>query len=75
MITTRKPAMRLYVDKARPEHWIVRDGEGRFWAVPPGQDAWTMREPFQPGEDAELEAVPGHYLHMLDIPSAESSGG
>ena len=69
MITTRKPAMSLYVDKDRPEHWIVRDCEGRFWVVPPGQDAWTKREPFQPSEDAELETVPGHYLYMLGITS------
>jgi hypothetical protein len=69
MITTRKPAMSLYVDKDRREHWIVRDREGLFWIVPPGEDAWTKREPFCPSEDAELEAVPGHYLYMLGITS------
>jgi hypothetical protein len=69
MITTRKPVMSLYVDKARPEYWIVRDREGLFWIVPPGEDAWSKRERFHPSEDAELEAVPGHYLYMLGITS------
>jgi hypothetical protein len=69
MTATRKPAMSLYVDKVRPEHWIVCDREGRFWIVSPGQDAWAKREPFQPSEEAELESVPGHYLYMLGITS------
>ena len=43
MVTTRKPVMSLYVDKGCPEHWIVRDPEGRFWVVPPGDDAWMKR--------------------------------
>ena len=29
MLTIRKPIMSLYVDKGCPEHWIVRDPEGR----------------------------------------------
>jgi hypothetical protein len=68
MLTTRKPIMSLYVDKGCPEHWIVRDHEGRFWAIPPCDDAWEKREPFQPGEDAQLEPVPGHYMYMLGLP-------
>jgi hypothetical protein len=67
MIATRKPAMSLYVDKQHPECWIVRDREGRFWVVPPGEDAWARRELFHPGEEAELEPVPGHYLYMLGL--------
>jgi hypothetical protein len=67
MTSTRKPAMSLYVDKDRPEHWIVRDGEGQFWIVPPGEDAWTRREQFQPSDDVELQTVPGHYFYMLGI--------
>ena len=35
MLTTRKPVMSLYVDKGCPEHWIVRDREGRFWPSRP----------------------------------------
>ena len=68
MLTTRKPAMSLYVDKGCPAQWIVRDREGRFWIIPPGEGAWEKREPFHPGEDAELEPVPGHYIHMLGLP-------
>jgi hypothetical protein len=68
MITTRKPVMSLYVDKGCPEHWIVRDREGRFWVVPSGENAWEKREPFHPSEDAELEPVPGHYMYMLGLP-------
>ena len=68
MLITRKPVMGLYVDKGCPEHWIVRDREGRFWLIPPGENAWEKREPFHPGEDAELEPVPGHYIYMLGLP-------
>jgi hypothetical protein len=71
MNATRKPATSLYVFKKHREHWVVRDGEGRFWAVPPVANAWEQREPFEPGEDAELEPVPGHYLYLLDIPAFE----
>ena len=67
MVITRKLVMSLYVDKGCPEHWIVRDPEGRFWVVPPGEDGWTKREPFEPNEDAEIEPVPSHYLYLLDI--------
>lgn len=31
--------MSLDVDKGCPERWIVRDTEGQFWVVPPGEDA------------------------------------
>jgi hypothetical protein len=68
MTTNRKPAMSLYVAKGYPEHWVVRDGEGRFWVVPPGEDAWDRRQPFQPTGETELEAIPGHYMHMLGLP-------
>jgi hypothetical protein len=67
MTTTRKPGLALYVDKGRPEHWIVRDRDGRFWSVPPGENAWEKREPFQPDTAAELEPVPGHYLYLLGL--------
>ena len=68
MITIKKPVMSIYVDRGHPEHWIVRDREGRFWVVPPGEGAWAKREPFHPSEDADLEPVPGHYLYMLGLP-------
>lgn len=67
MTPTRKPAMSLYVDRECPERWIVRDREGRFWSVLPGEDAWTKREPFEPSSNACLEPVPGHYLALLGL--------
>ena len=68
MLTTRMPVMSLYVDRSYPEHWIVRDREGRFWVLPPGENAWERRRPYDPGDDAELEPVPGHYMYMLGLP-------
>ena len=68
MMTNSKPTMSLYVDRQCPDHWIVRDRDGLFWVVPPGENAWAKREPFEPCEDAELETVPGHYMHMLGLP-------
>jgi hypothetical protein len=68
MTTARKQAMSLYVDRGYPANWIVRDGDGRFWVVPPGEGGWERRRPFQPTDETELEAVPGHYLYMLGLP-------
>jgi hypothetical protein len=68
MTTIKKPVMSIYVDRRHPEHWIVRDREGRFWVVPPEEGAWAKREPLHPSEDADLEPVPGHYLYMLGMP-------
>lgn len=68
MITTRKPALSLYVDKGYPEHWIVRDREGCFWVLPPVENAWEKREPYLRSEDSELESVPSHYIYILGLP-------
>ncbi len=65
---TAKPVLGLFVDKARSEHWIVRDQQGQFWTVPPGENAWERRQPYQPTEQTELEPVPGHYVFMLGLP-------
>jgi hypothetical protein len=65
MIATEKMVVSLFVDKSCSEHWIVRDQHGRFWRVPPGDDAWERREPFEPTEETELEPIPGHYKYML----------
>ena len=40
MITTDKTVVGLYAAKACPEYWIVRDHQGRFWMVPPGENPW-----------------------------------
>jgi hypothetical protein len=69
-MTAREPRMMaIYVDRARPGHWIVRDREGRFWIVPPGEQPWDNRQPFEPIEDADLQPVPGHYGPMLGLPA------
>jgi hypothetical protein len=75
MITTRKPVMSLYVDRACPEQWVVRDREGQFWIVPPGENAWEKRQPFEPREDAKLEPVPRHYLYLIDVGESEEWPG
>ena len=58
----------LFVDRTRPEHWIVRDPDGNFWIVPPVDNAWDSRQPFTPTDETELELVPGHYKYMLNLP-------
>jgi hypothetical protein len=68
MIATEKPVVGLYVDKACPAHWIVRDHEGRFWMVPPGENGWQRRQPYQTTEETELESIPGHYKYALGLP-------
>ncbi len=68
MIAQSKLYLNLYVDRARPEQWVVRDHQGRFWRVPSGDDAWERRRPFVPTEETELEPVPGHYKYMLGLP-------
>ena len=59
---------RIFVDRSRTDHWIVRDPEGNFWIVPPVDNAWECRQPFYPTEQTDLEAVPGHYRAMLNLP-------
>jgi hypothetical protein len=68
MVMIQKRAVALYVDKARPQHRIVRHPEGNFWIVPPVETPWDNRQPFEPTEDLELELVPGHYKCMLGLP-------
>jgi hypothetical protein len=65
MMDTETPIVGLYVDRACPEHWIVRDQRGRFWRVPPGEGSWERRRPFQPTEETELEPIPTHYKYMI----------
>jgi hypothetical protein len=67
MMTLRRRLTALYVDRSS-QKWIVRDPDGNFWLVPSVDHAWDHRQPFQPTEETELEAVPGHYLDMLGLP-------
>jgi hypothetical protein len=58
----------LFVARSCPQHWIVRDPDGNFWILPPGEKPWEQRQPFHPTAETELEPVPGHYRYMLSLP-------
>lgn len=69
MITLGRTVTTLFVDRDS-QQWIVRDGEGNFWAVSHFHDnPWEQRQPFSPTEETELEQVPGHYKQMFGLPS------
>lgn len=67
MLTVHHPTMVLFVDRSS-QQWIVRDAEGRFWALSHSGDCWKNRQPFEPTEETELEMVPGHYKYFLGVP-------
>ena len=67
MLAVRKPMDALFVDRTN-QQWIVRDPEGNYWVLPPGDDAWDNRQAFQPTEETELEPIPGHYRYLLRLP-------
>ena len=67
MLAVTKYAIAIYVDRSSRQ-WIVRDPDGNFWIVPPGDDAWDHRQPIEPTEVTELEPVPGHYKYMFQLP-------
>ena len=69
MRTAARRAMALYVDKIN-QQWIVQDLDGCFWSLPPSARPWEERQPFNPAECMQLEPVPGHYKHLLGVPSA-----
>jgi hypothetical protein len=64
--THRKVAVALYADRAGRQ-WIARDNDGQFWVLPPGDNSWEKRQPFDPTREADLEPLPGHYGYMLGI--------
>jgi hypothetical protein len=68
MIAVEKRVVAIYIDRTRPQHWIVRDPDGNFWIVPPVENPWDNRQPFDPTEETTLEPVPGHYKYMLGLP-------
>ena len=71
MLETQKVA--LFVDKAS-QQWVVRDSAGHFWTIPSVEGAWDRRQPFNPTEETELEPIPGHYIHMLQLPLDPKKG-
>lgn len=67
MSTVTKYRVALYVDRLS-QQWIVRDPDGNMWSIPTGDNAWELRQPYQPSNETELEPVPGHYKCVLGLP-------
>jgi hypothetical protein len=67
-MTAVEKKVAIFVDRACPQHWIVRDHEGKFWTLPPVEHAWDQRQPFYPSEECELDPIPAHYKYMLGMP-------
>jgi hypothetical protein len=67
MTTIQKYVVAIFVDKSS-QQWVVRDAEGNFWLLPPGNNPWDDRRPFHPTEESDLEPIPGHYKYLLDLP-------
>jgi len=68
MTGVRRTHVTLYVDRSS-QQWVVLDLEGNFWILPNVENPWDQRQPINPTEETELEPVPGHYRHMLGLPS------
>lgn len=68
MLTVRRPELSLYVDRATGQ-WVVRDPHGALWTIPMTDNPWGDRLPYTLAEEAELEAVPGHYKNILGLPT------
>jgi hypothetical protein len=45
MVASEKQMVTIFVDRACPERWIVRDAEGNFWLVPPTAHPWDHASP------------------------------
>ncbi len=68
MLFSSKDDLALFVDRACSQ-WILRDGDGNFWAMPAVVDEpWEHRQPFEPNAQTQLEPVPGHYKVLLSLP-------
>jgi hypothetical protein len=68
MVTVEKRSVSIFVDKACPQNWIVRDANGEFWIVPPVENAWNQRQALDLKETMELEPIPSHYKYLLGLP-------
>jgi hypothetical protein len=67
MLTVRMQVTAIYVDRSGGQ-WVARDADGNFWQLPTTDNPWNDRQPFVPGDETELEPVPGHYKYMLGLP-------
>jgi hypothetical protein len=67
MVTGMKRITHLSVDRST-QQWIVLDPDGNYWTVPPIENPWDHRQPFDATEETELERVPGHYESMVGVP-------
>ncbi|HVJ69818.1 MAG TPA: hypothetical protein VM510_17705 [Caulifigura sp.] len=64
----RRLRMSLFADR-NAQRWVVRDSEGRFWAMPVTATSWEERDPIEPSDDMTLEPVPVHYLVLVGLPA------
>jgi hypothetical protein len=67
VLTLGRQAVALFVDRSS-RSWIVRDPDGNFWLLPPVENCWDQREPFELTDEADLEPIPGHYKDLLGLP-------
>lgn len=67
MVLWEAELVALFIDPATRQ-WIVRDPEGNFWAVPPIDHGWELRQAFEATEETGLQPAPRHYLYMFDLP-------
>ena len=57
----------LYVNRSL-QQWVARDADGNFCIVPSVEEPWDHRQPLEPGDETDLEPVPGHYKYLLGLP-------
>jgi hypothetical protein len=67
MDTVIKRKVALFVDQATKQ-WVVRDPDGNYWQVAPGEDGWENRQQYELNAEQALESIPGHYRYMLRLP-------
>ena len=67
MTALRKQLVAVFVDRSC-QQWIVRDPEGRFWALPSVEHPWDQRQPFHATAETNLEPAPRHDKDMLGTP-------
>lgn len=67
MVTARMQVIGIYVNRSSGQ-WVVRDADGTLWVLPATERPWDDRQLFSPNAEPDLEAVPGHYKSMLDLP-------